>query len=73
MVVENDEEEIPISHEQVQKHILNMLHFHFRLSNCHACDAEGQKSELEALKKQGISRCKRGRNGRCGRDRRYAR
>jgi hypothetical protein len=50
MVVENDEEEIPISHEQVQKHILNMLHFHFRLSNCHACDAEGRKSELEALK-----------------------
>jgi hypothetical protein len=40
MVVENHEEEIPISDELVQEQILNMLHLHFRLSNCHARDAE---------------------------------
>jgi hypothetical protein len=40
MVVKNDEEEIPISDELVQEHILNMLHLHFKLSNRHACDAE---------------------------------
>jgi hypothetical protein len=49
MVVENDEEEIPISDELVQEQILNMLHLHFRLSNCHAHDAECRKSEFEAL------------------------
>jgi hypothetical protein len=44
MVVQNDQEEMPISDELVQEHILSMLHLHFRLSNHHACDAECQKS-----------------------------
>jgi hypothetical protein len=58
MVVQNDVEEIPISDELVQEHILNMLHFYFRLSNHHARDAEGQKSELEALKSNTSARAK---------------
>jgi hypothetical protein len=58
MVVKNDEEEIPISDELVQEHILNMLHLHFKLSNCHACDAECQKSELETLQSNALARAK---------------
>jgi hypothetical protein len=58
MVVKNHEEKIPISNELVQEHILNMLHFYFRLSNCHARDAECQKSELEALQSNTLARAK---------------
>jgi hypothetical protein len=58
MVVENDEEEIPISDELVQEQILNKLHLHFRLSNRHACDAECQKSEFEALQSNASARAK---------------
>jgi hypothetical protein len=58
MVVENDEEEIPISDELVQEQILNMLHLHFRLSNRHARDSECQKSELEALQSNALARAK---------------
>jgi hypothetical protein len=35
-----------------------MLHFYFRVSNCHACDAECQKSELEALQSNALARAK---------------
>jgi hypothetical protein len=35
-----------------------MLHFYFRLSNCHARDAECQKSELEALQSNTLARAK---------------
>jgi hypothetical protein len=58
MVVENDEEEIPISDELAQEHILNMLHLHFKLSNRHAHDAECQKSELETLQSNASARAK---------------
>jgi hypothetical protein len=58
MVVENDEEEIPISDELVQEHILNMLHLHFKLSNRHAHDAECQKSELETLQRNALAMTK---------------
>jgi hypothetical protein len=58
MVVKNDEEEIPISDELVQEHIVNMLNLYFRLSNSHACDAECQKSELEALQSNALARAK---------------
>jgi hypothetical protein len=58
MVVKNDEEEIPISNELVQEHILNMLHLHFNLSNHHARDAECQKSELETLQSNTLARAK---------------
>jgi hypothetical protein len=56
-VVKNDEE-IPISDELVQEQLLNMLHLHFRLSNCHARDAECRKSELEALQSNALARAK---------------
>jgi hypothetical protein len=72
MVVKNNEEEIPISNKLVQEHILNMLHFYFRLSNCHALDAECQKSEVEALQSN-IGKGKRGRNEKYGRNGRQAR
>jgi hypothetical protein len=36
MVVESNGAVIPISHELVQENIMNMLQFHFSLSNCHA-------------------------------------
>jgi hypothetical protein len=58
MVVKNDEEEIPISDELVQEHILNMLHLHFKLSNRHAHDAECQKSELETLQRNALAMTK---------------
>jgi hypothetical protein len=35
-----------------------MLHFHFKLSNCHAHDAECQKSELETLQSNALARAK---------------
>jgi hypothetical protein len=73
MVVKNHEEEIAISDELVQQHILSMLQLHFRLSNCHACDAECQKSELEALQSNALARAERGRNGKYGRNKRQAR
>jgi hypothetical protein len=51
-------QEITISDELVQEHILNILHLRFRLSNRHAHDAECQKSELEALQSNASARAK---------------
>jgi hypothetical protein len=52
MVVESNRAVIPISQELVQDHIMNMLHFHFRISNHHAEGYELLKSELETVKRK---------------------
>jgi hypothetical protein len=50
MSVKSSEEVIPIPQELVQKHIMNMLQYHVKVSNCHAKENKLLKSEVESLR-----------------------
>jgi hypothetical protein len=49
---------IPILPEFIQKHIMNMLQYHFEVSNCNAKENNLLKSEVESLRGKALASAK---------------
>jgi hypothetical protein len=58
MSVKSSDEVIPIPQEFVQKHIMNMLQYHFKVSNCHAKENKLLKSKVESLRSKALASAK---------------
>jgi hypothetical protein len=54
----SNDEVIPIPQKFVQKHIMNLLQYHFGVSNCHAEEIKLLKSEIKSLNSKALASTK---------------